>query len=143
MSDKGRLLDRYFMRHCGGSLEGVLPRRVGADEIVEALWPLNELFQADSARIKAVPYQQELGKQADKAIERFADAGSWVAVSLEVKRILYERHVQAIMWFTLEGNAAPWKTYMSVPETLPPTALPAAILLFLIHGMALPYPVTG
>jgi len=138
-----QLLVQYVTQHCGANWQHRSPRELTADEMVEALWPLSELFKGKVKQIRRQPYVPEFEAQADKAIERFAQHGSWKAVSLEVQRILLERHTQAIMWFTLEGRAAPWKTYMSVPDNLPAKALPAVIMLYLIHGMSLPYPVSG
>ncbi|WP_435608504.1 hypothetical protein [Pseudomonas knackmussii] len=136
-----QLLVQIMNRNCGPGWERRKARELTADAIVEALWPLNELFQGKVASIQSQPYQADLEPQADRAIERYAEHGSWKAVSLEVRRILLERHTQAITWFTLEGKTAPWKTYMSVPDNLPAKTLPAAILLYLIHGMSLPFPV--
>lgn len=143
MPNKDELLVRLMTHHCGDNWHHRNPKELDAQLIVEALWPLNDLFRVESTRVRALPYQAELEPQADKAIERYAQAGSWRAVSLEVKRVLMERHTQALAWFMAEGVAAPWKTYMSVPDNLPPSVLPAAIMLYLIHGMKLPHPVGG
>ncbi len=138
MSNKARqMLFTYLEQKCGAPLNALPPRQVSGGTIVEALWPLNEHFRPNFAQIRVVPYGERFANSADKAIERFVTTGQWGAVSVEAWRVLLERHTQALSMCMLIGS----DPMMSVPESLPDSELLVPVMLFLLHGMKLPFPV--
>lgn len=140
MHDKGAVMMWYMQKHIVGDIMQQKPKHLTADDVLTVLWRLNELFQPDHAAIRALPYKAEYEQQADQAIEEYVQTGKWLA-SLEVKRVLLERHTQAIMGLALESKMAPQQSVLPVPVDLPDTALLGAAILHLLYQMKLPFPV--
>ena len=140
MHDKGAVMMWYMQQHVDGDVFEQQPKHLTASEVLAVLWPLNEIFRPDHAAISALPYKAEYEQQADQAIEEYVQTGKWLA-SLEVKRVLLERHTQAIMGLTLESKQAPQKSALPVAADLQDTALLGAAILHLLYQMKLPFPV--
>lgn len=138
MSNKAKkLLFAHLEQKCGAPLNALTPREVSGGTIVEALWPLNEYFRPNFAQIRSVRYGERFASSADKAIERFVTTGQWGVVSIDAWRVLLERQQQAISMCLLIGS----DPLMSVPEPLPDSELLVPAMLFLLHGMKLPFPI--
>lgn len=140
MNDKGAVMMWYMQQHIAGDVFAQQPKHLTASEVLTVLWPLNEIFQPDHAAIRALPYKAEYEPQADQAIEEYIQTGKWLA-SLEVKRVLLERHTQAIMALTMESKVAAQKSALPVAADLPDSALFGAAILHLLYQMKLPFPV--
>lgn len=131
------LLRAFLESNCGGPLEGLAPLRLSSDDVAAALWPLNDLFRPQMARVREQLYRPSFEAAADVAIERFVAApvaGSWSAIEAGTWRVLLERHLQALT-LVMAGDAG-----MTVPAQLPRAARTGAAMLFLLHQMKLPWP---
>jgi hypothetical protein len=118
------------------------PRELSGMEVVEALWPLNDVFRPHLPDIGALPYDPALETEADQAIENFirGDGGAaWDNLPPAVWRILLERHTQALV--VAAANEAAGNPLMTIPEDLPEHAWLCAAMLYLMYQMQLPYEV--
>jgi hypothetical protein len=118
------------------------PRRLSGMDVVAALWPLNDLFRPHMADIGLLPYESCHEADADTAIEGFIGHGlsAWVNLPAGVWRVLMERHLQGLVVCSANeaaGNAA----FMTVPAELPADSIPGAAMIYMLHGMKLPFPV--
>lgn len=133
MSLKSDLLISYLEKHTIGDFRSQPPRHLTANEIMEALWVINPNFGEQVDALKDLTYQDEFEPLADKAIEKFVSTGKWLT-SLEVKRILFERHRDILVWFAMAEKIDSAKVHASIPSGLPETAIPAFLILKLLHG---------
>lgn len=117
-------------------------RSLSGMEVVEALWPLNDLFRPHLSSAGTLPYESRHEAEADLAIERFVGNGeaAWADLSPGVWRVLIERHQQALV-VGCANEAAGNKSVMTIPAALPQESITGAALIYMLHGMALPYPV--
>lgn len=143
---------RYTRSMNAGLLESLFRREIGylptpADgvvtlsgwQVVELLWPLNERFRPLFQRIATVPYNDAFSADADTAIERMVfDSADWADLPAGVWRVLLERQQQMLR--VALANEMTGTPLMSLPAALPHGALPAAAMLFWLHGMRLPFP---
>lgn len=118
------------------------PRMLSGMDIVAALWPLNDLFRPHLADVGALPYEPSSEAAADAAVEGYVVHGSsaWENLPAKVWRVLMERHQQALVVASaneVAGNSA----FMAVPVDLPDASIPGAAMIYMLHGMKLPYPV--
>lgn len=118
------------------------PRTLSGLDVVAALWPLNDLFRPHLADVGLLPYEQRHEADADAAIEGFIGRGvsAWTNLPAGVWRVLMERHLQALV-VASANEAAGNSAFMKVPEALPDASIPGAAMIYMLHGMALPYPV--
>lgn len=118
------------------------PRTLSGINVVEALWPLNDLFRPHLAEIERLPYESQHEAEADAAIERFVGNGesAWANLPAGVWRVLIERHQQALV-VACANEAAGNTAFMTVPASLPEASIAGAAMIYLLHGMTLPYPV--
>jgi len=134
------LLEAYTERELGRPRDGTVPMYLSGMQVVEALWPLNEVFTPLWEQINSVPYESRYEAAADEAIERYVFACiPWDGQEPGVWRVLLERQQQAIMVATaneIEGNPV-----MPIPCGLPESARTGVAMLFLLHRMTLPFPV--
>lgn len=138
MSNRAQqMLFNYFEQKCGVPLNSLQPRQVSGESLVEALWPLNEYFRPNIEQVRALRYGERFASSADKAIERFVTTGQWGVVSIEAWRVLLERQQQAIIMGMMRGSGP----MMSVPAPFPDLDLLVPAMLFLLHGMKLPFPI--
>lgn len=132
---------KYFEEVMGKPLDNITPVPVSGWEVVEILWPLNDVFRPFLHRIRSIKYDQKYESAADKAIERYVSlqsAEAWNNLPGEVWRILLERHMQLIAVAIInekEGN-----NLTVFPLGLPAHARLGGIMLSLLHGMKLPWP---
>jgi len=83
-----------------------------------------------------------LQEQAERFIFSVAGQGltGWVNLPAGVWRVLMERHLQALVVASANehaGNSA----VMTLPAALPDASIPGAAMIYMLHGMKLPYPV--
>jgi hypothetical protein len=118
------------------------PRRLSGMEVVEALWPLNDLFRPHLGDVGMLPYEPQYEAGADSAIEGFVVHGvsAWAELPAGVWRVLMERHLQGLVVASV-NEAAGNSAFMSVPVDLPDASIPNAAMIYMLHGMKLPYPV--
>jgi len=133
------LLEEYTERELGRPRDGLEPEFLSGWQVIEALWPLNDIFRPVWEQVSSVPYQAQYESAADQAIERYVFSGVvWdEQMPAGVWRVLLERQQQAIMVATaneIEGNPL-----MPVPRGFPETARTGLAMLFLLHQMVLPF----
>lgn len=118
------------------------PRWLSGLDVVSALWPMNDLFRPHLADVGQLPYEPHYEADADKAIEGFISGGvsAWSELPAVVWRVLMERHLQALV-VASANEAAGNSNFMAVPEDLPESSIPNAAMIYMLHGMTLPYPV--
>lgn len=117
-------------------------RTLSGMNIVEALWPLNDVFRPHLANVGMLPYEPRHEADADFAVESYVINGeeAWANLPAAVWRILMERHQQALV-VACANEAAGNADFMTIPAALPETAIPGAAMIYMLHGMILPYPV--
>jgi hypothetical protein len=117
------------------------PKPVMGGEMLEALWPLNEVFRAHMRDVGALPYEAQHEQAADKAIERYLAEGvaAWRELPAGVWRVLMERHTQSLVAATVNELAG--NPMMSIPVDFPADRLLGVAMIYMLHGMKLPYPV--
>ena len=139
---KNKLAMAFFKRFI--SSDNIHPVPVSGGRLVEILWPMNDVFRPYLERIRSIEYSPHFEAEADTAIERFAEdprAETWNDVSPGAWRVLLERHIQMLRVARLNEMAGNIVTVF--PAGLPKEAeLPGAMLL-LLHGMKLPFPLSG
>lgn len=118
------------------------PHNLSGMDVVAALWPLNNLLRPHLGDVGQLAYDSRYEVEADSAIEGFITHGkaAWVNLSAGVWRVLIERHLQALV-VASANEAAGSHTVMTVPVDLPETSLLGAAMIYMLHGMKLPFPV--
>ncbi len=134
-----KLFNDFILKVLGKPLESTRPVYLTGGQGVEALWPLNEDFRPNIEQIRALPYDASFETAADEAIEARAMGTSWPVVAAGTWRVLLERQQQAIVVAATNERAG--NPLMPVPSDLPVSARTGAAMLFLMHGMKLPFPV--
>ena len=121
-------------------LESVPPEPASGLQVVEALWPLNERFRPHLVRIRALPYASVFEPEADAALAALAKDvnADWSSLPAGAWRVLLERQQQAIM--VALANEVSGNAVMQMPSGLSDTQRTVFAALFLLHGMALPWP---
>ncbi|MGI2325961.1 MULTISPECIES: hypothetical protein [Methylococcus] len=122
------------------SLESLEPQFITGWQGVEALWPLSERFRESLTRIRSLPYDASFEPEADAAIELLIDDpdSSWEHISAGAWRVLLERQQQAIL--VALANEAAGNSFIPIPPGLSESQRTVAVVLFLLHGMKLPWP---
>lgn len=136
------LFKEFVFKVLGRPIESTRPTHLSGWQVVEALWPLNEAFRPHIAQIRALPYDAAFEPEADDVIEDWAmrlTLSTGQRVSSGAWRVLLERQQQAIL--VALANERAGNRLLPVPEDLPESAHTGAALLFLLHGMKLPYAV--
>lgn len=110
--------------------------------LMEALWPMNDVFRPKVIRLKTIRYNSRFEAQADEAVLDFArslNTKSWESLTSGAWRVLIERHLQMLL--VCSANAAANEPVMwTVPHALPKTAYTAAAVLEWWLGMKLLWP---
>ena len=136
------LFNAFISKVLGKPIDSTTPVMLSGWEVVEALWPLNELFRPNIEQIKSISYdpffEAELDAALEKEVMRDADAES-EAFSPGAWRVFLERQQQAIVLAL--ANEVAGNPVMPIPSELPESARSGAAMLFLLHGMKLPFPV--
>lgn len=131
-------------------LEGFLTAKLGdgwrtgefihlnAGQVVEALWPMNDVFRQHHAQIGSLAYSPSREAEADQALVLLANGGVWTATapSPGAWRVLLERHTQCLT-MALTND----KLRVPVPKALKRNHYKAVAMLFWQWGMALPFPI--
>lgn len=139
MSD---LLQTYLERELGRPLDNtVVVDYLSGWQVVEVLWPLNDLFRPVAHMVRTLAYEQRFEAAADAAIEQYVFSGvHWTLQQAPVWRVLLERQQQAIVLAALNDHAG--NPLMPIPRGLPVAARQGAAMLFLLHRMKLPFPIS-
>jgi hypothetical protein len=116
------------------------PRVLSGMNVVESLWPLNDLFRPHLNDVGELPYESRYEAEADAAIEGYVvnGEGAWTKLPAGVWRVLMERHQQALV-VACANEAAGNAAFMTIPAALPEAAIRAAAMIYMLHGMTLPY----
>lgn len=136
-----QLAYEYFERIIGRPLNQTLPVPVSGWEVVEIVWPLNEVFRSFLTRIRTIKYDQRFETSADEAIEQFVKnqkPETWKTLAGETWRVLLERHQQLIV--VALANEMQNNKVTVLPQGLPKNARLGGIMLLLLHSMILPWP---
>jgi len=133
------LMFEYFAEVIGPDWQNSPPVQLSGWEVVEALWPLNNDFKNHFRDFAALPYEPRFEDQADTAQEHFVFTGKWPPVSVEVWRVILERHQQAIQ--VALANELAGNFLMPIPSRLPKSARTGAAILYLLQKMRLPFEV--
>lgn len=111
-------------------------------DLLEALWPLNDVFRPKMSRLQTLRYSPRFETEADDAVIAFASspiAATWEGLTSGAWRVLAERHLQMLVVCTANmaaGEAAMW----FIPQQLPAGDRTAAAVLEWLYGMTLPWP---
>src|ERR1017187_1039188 len=118
------------------------PRTLSGMDVVAALWPLNDMFRPHMADVGLLPYEPSREAEADAAVEGYVVHGvsAWANLPASVWRVLMERHLQALV-VASTNEAAGNSAFMTVPAALPEASILGAAMIYMLHGMKLPYPV--
>nr|DAT05669.1 MAG TPA: hypothetical protein [Caudoviricetes sp.] len=138
---KIKLLESFVLKVMGKRLEELPPISLSGAQALHALWSLNEEFRPNIEQIRSMKYDERFEADADRAIERrlFGETDAWRSLSAETWRVLLERHQQAIA--VAMANEMAGNPLMPIPFGLPESAYTNVVMLFLMHEMALPYPI--
>lgn len=134
------LLTLLLERDLGLSLDEATPGAVSGWNAVEILWPLNEVFRPRLPHICTVAYRPQFETEADDAIKSAAFAGNcdgWEGLSAGAWRVLLERYLQAQT--VALANEAAGNHLMVLPLGLSARGQRGAVMLYLLHGMTLPW----
>lgn len=118
------------------------PRVFSGMDVVEALWPLNDIFRPYASTIGELPYETRYEADADTAIENYVAQGAaaWKDLPAGVWRVLMERQQQALVTGVANETAGN-QNVMTVPKALPEAAILNVAMIYMMHGMTLPFPV--
>ncbi|MDE2419683.1 MAG: hypothetical protein KGO49_00680 [Gammaproteobacteria bacterium] len=105
----------------------------------EVLWPMNDVFKQFHSTIRFLPYSEKYENEANQAIEDYVSGTKWSILypSPPVWRVLFERHIQALMLCAINGE----QTVIVAPAQLPHALQLKFIMLDLQWDMKLPFPV--
>jgi hypothetical protein len=123
--------------------EWAAPKALNGLEILEAIWPLNEVFRPHLATLKTLSYDSAYETKADEAIKAYLleSPAVWETLEAPVLRVLAERHLQTCL-VCATNQAAGNLHLMAVPQDLPEGAHIGCAMLYWLHAMKLPYPPT-
>lgn len=123
--------------------EWAAPKALNGLEVLEALWPLNEVFRPHLAALKTLSYDPAYEAKADAAIKAYLleSPAVWETLDTPVLRVLAERHLQTCL-VCATNQAASNLHLMAVPQDLPEASLLGCAMLYWLYAMKLPYPPT-
>lgn len=129
-------LEAFLTTHLGDGWQMREFVSLTANQVVAALWPMNDLFRPHHAQIGTLSYSAAYEAEADQALWLLANGGTWTvaAPSAGAWRVLLERHSQCLTMAL--GNP---KLRMTVPKALAAKHHLAVALLFFQWGMVLPF----
>lgn len=135
------LMIAFIERTLGRPIGALRPVWLSGGDTAAALWELNDLFRANLAQLRTLAYDPAFEAETDVVIEavvmRYPGA-TWSALSAGAWRVLLERHQQALV--VALANEAAGNPVMQIPEGFPESARTGVAVLFLLHGMTLPFP---
>ncbi len=136
------LFNEFADKVLGKPINSVKPQWLSGLQVVEALWPLNDVFRPVIARLRTLSYNPEFESEADAAIELLVvNINAWrdTTLSAGILRVLLERQQQAIV-VASANEAAGNMRFMPIPPGFSADQRTVAAVLFLLHGMKLPFP---
>ena len=132
----------YFARWLGESWETAPPMELTGSEVVQLLWPLNDVFRPRIQNMNDVPYDPNLGIAADFAIDAAVetlDLAVLADADLRAIRVLLERTAQTMT----AATAFREEMFMELPAGLSGELRLFAAILILLRSMELPWPPGG
>lgn len=132
----------YFEKILGNDLNKEPIIYLTGFEVIEFLWPLNDIFRPHLEKIKTIKYQPSCGLGANKAIEDFAKKphpNTWSKLTPCVWRVLLERHQQFLV-VAAANQASNNFQFSPLPKNLPEFAIMPGLMLLWLHSMELPWP---
>jgi len=134
-------LHAFLENRLGKPLDMAEPRPLTPWQVIEALWPLRDVFAPVHARVRSLPYRPMFEADADEAIVNFAwspSAETWNDLKPGVWRVLLERYEQ--MLTVCAANEAEGRPRMTIiPRELPEDELLSAQMLEWLLRMSLPW----
>lgn len=137
------LFNAYAEKVLGKPLDSVRPQHLSGWQVVEALWPINEVFRPLISRLRTLSYNADFEEEADAAIELLAEnINAWhdATLSAGALRVLLERQQQMIV-VACANEAAGNLRVMPIPPGFSANQRTIAAVLFFLHGMKLPFPI--
>lgn len=136
------LFRRFAERELGHPLESVRPQSLSGWQVIEALWPLNEVLRPHAGRVGARTYDAGFEPEVDRAIEQFAENAvhAWGELSDGAWRVFLERQRQALL--VAAANEKEGNPLMSVPPSFSEEQRSVAAVISLLYQMKLPWPPT-
>ena len=135
------LLERFALHHTGQPLSTLRPLQGTGRQAHEILWPLGASFKNRTAVIINSAYDHTYEPQADQEIEDYVFLDkAWDNLALPVLTVLYERFVQLGTLFVAHEKE---QTPVTLPPDIGPEGRTKFLMLFWLHGMTLPFPVSG
>ena len=135
----------FFRRCLGDDWEtDALPVKLYGKEIVDLLWPLNDVFRPRLGKIEAQPYDARFHAAADSALDDMAraeDLGALGAAPAGALRVLLERHRQLVC--VAMANEEAGNPITTLPSGLSRDRQRIGIILLLLRSMELPWPPGG
>lgn len=142
MKDRTQQLLLVYMAQAIGGMPDAWgpPKQLGGFALVSALWPLNDVLRPHLALLGSCPYSSAFEPQADEALEHYLSEGSAALQSAApgALRVLLERQLQALT-VACANEAADNAAVMVIPADLPASALHGAAVVYMLHGMVLPF----
>lgn len=138
-------MDSFYAKHLGpGWKHTAKPLHLTSWQVVEALWPMNDVFRPRMSMLESLAYDKSCEAQAGDAITAYVNGSMWHDDNPPplVWRVLLERHTQTILLASV-NEAAGNKRLMTVPDSLAKGLRMNAAMLFFQYQMALPYTVTA
>ena len=132
----------HFEYEFGTDLDEMPPVPLTAWEVLEILFPLNDIFRPQLEEIRATRYCAHYEWWADAAIEDFAAhpvAEAWHNLSPCVWRVLLERHQQMLVLAGANLSQG-LPVFTVIPRGLPQRAYLPVMMLLWLHSMELPCP---
>lgn len=112
-------------------------RAVSGDDVLEILWPMNDMFRARLPNIRKLPYDPSFEEEADRIIVAWSknesmegSDGAW--------RVLLERHQQLLV--IAMANKVQNNPVTVMPEGLSAQEQLVGLALLLLLRMKLPFP---
>lgn len=109
-------------------------------DVVELMWPLNDMFRARLMEIGPLRYDAAFEAEADEAIKAMADdpVAPWAGLSPGAWRVLLERHQQLLT--VAAANEAAGNPMIKLPAGLEEGDRRIALMLIFLLRMKLPSP---
>ncbi|MDD5044827.1 MAG: hypothetical protein PHG51_04700 [Candidatus Omnitrophica bacterium] len=140
MVDNLLLAKEYFEQVMERPIENIPPVKLMGWDVVNIIWPLNDIFRPKWYQINSVRYRVNFEKRADQAIESFVKAPiseTWEDLHPGTWRVLLERHTQLIQFAM--ANEIVGDHITSLPLGFPENYRLPAVMLLLLHSMKLPW----
>jgi len=136
------LLRAFVLQKTGKHIDEAQPIMLNGRQVLEVLWPMNELFSTRIHQINSLAYDAHFEVEADEAIRSLVfDGKAWDNVSAQAWRVLLERHIQSMM-LALSNEMHGNDQFVPFPNTLSDAQMLSVVQIFLMYQMTLPFPLS-